>query len=197
MDFKNILIEAKKLCSYKAEIIGKIDNGLTPASAEISMKLGPKEYRRYFNSPDTANVNSVEEGTITGFSKITLDANPYLLGGDEVLIAGTTNYNGLHLATNYDASTKTFEIETPFGVTETGTFSNATLGIYKTAHAWLVLYFTTFTLQELKKDVVIPLSEKFDKGEIKVFKQSEIEILRAGYLRNAIALIGEFYGIQG
>ena len=197
MDMNSVIEYAKELCSYKAEIVGKIQNSLNPATSELSIRIGPKEFRRYFNQPDEINIVKIESGIDAYHSTIFLDKNPLIRAGDDIIITKTTNYNGIHPIKNYDALNMSFSVDIPFISTEIGHIENYTLSIIKTTHAWLMLFFSTFTLQELKKDVVIPLSEKFDEGEIQVFKQSEIEILRNGYLRNALILIGQLGSING
>jgi len=62
---------------------------------------------------------------------------------------------------------------------------------YQMAQAWLACYFATFTIQELKKDKVLLTTEQFGEGETKSYQQSQIDVLRERYLRNAEILIGK------
>jgi len=195
MDMKNAVDLAKKLCSHEVSIAGKIENGLIPANSELSIRIGPKEFRRYYNYPEKINITSTAIGATVETTTITVDINPLLLNHDDIIISETVNYEGIHEVARYNKLSKSFDIEMPFVGTETGTITNYTLDTIRTAHAWFILYFSTFTLQELKANVVIPLSETFDKGKVEVFKQTEIEILRNDYLRNALVIIGQLNAI--
>jgi len=181
--------KAKAFISFESEIIGKVESSVYPAAQELKVLLGLREYCRFYNSQQNATVSKVEDAG-NGYSRIFV--SPYNIKKfDNVLISGTTDYDGCFEVFNENEDTSSFTIQSKFKVSRTGFVSNELFETYKVAYAWLICYYTTFAIQELKKDKVLLTSEQFGEGDIKTFSISDIIKQREEYLRNAHLLLGK------
>ena len=182
------LDKAKQFITYDADILGKIEASVYPAKQELKVLIGKKEYCRLYNSAQNSSITKVEDGGF-GFSKVFV--NPYsILEFDDVVITGTTDYDGIYDITTASKEESYFYIEKPFTVTKTGNVNNEIFEMYKTALAWLICYYTTFAVQKIRKDEVLLTSEQFGDGDIKSFGIQDIIRQRDDYLRNAHFLLG-------
>lgn len=183
----DILTLAKSLITHDKEIQGKIENAVAPADEELMSMLGNKEYCRYMNyNFNGIPLLSVEDGLLIHYD------NKYTLQSmDIVEITGTASYNGYYEITKVDDDLGVFVIKKPFISDEIGIIKNRKMHKIQMAHAWLVCYFSTFTIQELKKDKVLIATEEFGEGDTKSYLQTQIKTLRMDYLRNAQLLLGK------
>lgn len=187
--FLDAIETAKKLFSYDKDIIGKIEAAVHPAAQELKILIGKKEYCRFYNTSMSSSIDSVTDGTTAGYSVLHLtkfNINKF----DDIVITGTGIYDGCYCDFTCDEVNKTVTIKADFVETKTGTITNELFKTYQMAFAWLICYYTTFAVQEVKKDKVLITSEEFGDGNIKTFSISDIIRQREDYLRNAQILVG-------
>jgi len=186
--FLDAIAIAKNLFSYEKDIIGKIESAVHPASQELKILIGRKEYCRLFNSQIQPTIVSVAE-TTDGKSELFLsELNITKL--DDIQITGTDFYDGCFCSFIINESAKSVVIDRQFKGTKTGFIGNELFTAYKMAFAWLICYYVTFAVQEIKKDKVLITSEEFGEGNIKTFSISDIIKQREDFLRNAHIIVG-------
>jgi len=185
----DVLDIAKKLFIFDEKYEGEINNALKPATLELRKRLLAPAFMRYMNSSTNQNILAVTDSDVAFRIKVEISNIKDVSLYDMIYIDGTNIYDGYFevLSINDDS---TFDILGSHTVTKTGTFSNETIENYKTAHAWLILYYTTFTFQKLETGKVLISSEDFGEGNIRTYGQDELNTLRDKYLRNAEMLIG-------
>lgn len=183
---------AKSLISHEKELIGKIENAVLPAQEELFALIGNKEFCRYKNYPETGiPIISIKDSGEPSKSIVEISPEYIIQKFDVSEITETINYNGFYEISEYGTNTGLFIIRKPFTINETGFINLMPISRYKMANAWLICYYSTFTIQELKKDKVLINSEQFGEGDVSSYLQSQIKILRDEYLRNAHLLIGK------
>jgi len=180
---------AKNLISFEKELIGKIESAAAPAEEELFAIIGNKEFCRYKNYKDI-EVYKIESN---GDNKINLYYNGICNSKilDVIEISGSNDYNGFYEVNQINTLNKYITIEAQFINNGICKILDRKIKRYELANAWLICYYSTFTIQELKKNDVLVNAEQFGEGDIKTFQQTQIKVLREDYLRNAQLLIGK------
>lgn len=186
----SVLEQAKTMFVFDDKYELEIDNALPLATKELRVRLLAPEFMRYMNSADEVSITSFSDSAVSGQTTISIASVKNIKLYDMIVISDTANYNGYYEIKSVDSDNDTFDIQETHTIDETGLSTNETLETIKTAHAWLILYFTTFSLQKLEKGKVLISSEEFGEGQIRTYGQDELNALRSQYIRNAEMLIG-------
>ncbi len=182
---------AKTMFIFNENIENKIEDALPLATRELRARLLSPVFMRYMNSEEVVVINSFAEDLDDSSRTICAVDNIYPIQEfDLISISDTTNYDGYYEVLLIDTDNNTFTITKVFSSTETGNVRNEDISVIKTAHAWLILYYITQTLQELSKGKVLLSSEEFGDGNTRTYGQDEIRLLREQYLKNVETLIG-------
>lgn len=179
---------AKTFCTYDtATLDSKLTQALVPATTHFKNLLGNESYERYLNISTAINITSFEVGSDDKKTKCNCEDLRYLNGNDLITIT-STSYSGTYAIYNLDIENNTFEINKTFIIDETGTFLIDTLENYKQGFAFLILYYTTFTAEEIFSKKISVSSQQFGQGQ--VTKSFNVRSIRAEYLQKAKSLIG-------
>jgi len=179
---------AKTFVAHEVDLNAKIEVSAVPAVQELKVLISKKEYCRFYNKGSVANITKVESHG-AGKSRIFVDKLNVKIF-DDVFISGTTIYDGCYEIEEVNETDSFLVIDTDFTITKTGTVKNEVFETYKSALAWLICYYTTNTVQEIKKDVVLETSKQLGEGDVKTFAIKDINLQRENYLRNAYILLG-------
>lgn len=185
---------AKTMFVFDEKHESEVDYALPLATRELRKRLLAPAFMNYMNKADEQNILSIANSVTPGQIVISVaDANNVSIY-DMIVISSTANYNNYYEIVSVDYIANTFEVAAIFVIDEPGVLTNETLETIKTAHAWLILHFATFTLQKLEKGKVLVSSVEFGEGKVKTYSQEELNELRERYIRNAEMLIGKVNG---
>jgi len=182
---------AKTLVASEKGLAGFFVKAEKPALHRLKRLIGAKAYAMYVNGRIASNGEIVSAGSGVLTTRIAVDNKKVVTKYDMIRIENSTTYEGVYEVIDYDKVDQILEIEEEFDGTSNCTIYNETYETLEYAHAWLIVFFTTFTAQKIYENEIIPKEKNFGKGEIEGSTQKDIELLRKGYEQNAKDLCTE------